>query len=95
MLLSDNRTESYSTVDISKGGVCFLARRRFWTDEEIKIRIWLLKDKEPLYAKARVAWIKNIGLLAKDNKYKVGLEFIELKNRDKRILFKFMKSISV
>lgn len=96
ILLPGNQIESFQTIDISEGGVCLVTERKLETDAQIQIRLKLLKRKESLCVRACVAWIKAIEELPKGsaNKYRLGLEFINLKNRDKKIISKFIKSIS-
>lgn len=96
VLLSENKAERGQTVDISKGGICFVSERLFATDAQMEIKLELPENKRLIFVRVRVAWIKNIEQLPKKSvdKYKVGLEFIKLKNKDKKILAKFIKSIS-
>lgn len=65
-------------------------------DSQIDIKLKLSTKKTPLYIKGRVAWIKSEEVTQKDssNKYRVGLEFTNLKNKDKKIISQFLKSIS-
>ncbi len=96
VLLPENKVESCRTVDISEGGVCFENGCRLETDAQIQIKLKFPKEKEPVCIRARAAWIKTIGEVSEigANKYRLGLEFINLKNRDKKIISKFTKSIS-
>lgn len=93
ILLPENRTEAFETVDISEGGICLVSKRLLKTDSQVKIKLKLHKNKEPIHAKARVAWIKKMERLPRDtvNKYQVGLEFINLKNKYRKILCKELK----
>ena len=94
-MLPENKVESCRTLDISEGGVCFENGCRLETDAQIQTKLKFPKEKEPVSIRARVAWIKNIEELPKGSaKYRLGLEFINLKNRDKKIISKFIKSIS-
>lgn len=96
ILLPENETESSQVVDISVGGICFISERPLKTDAQVKIRLVLPKRKELIYTKGRVTWMKKLEEFPKErlDKYKVGLEFIGLKDKEKRILSKFIKSIS-
>ena len=93
VLLPENKTEVTQTVNISEGGICFVSKRSLATDSQIKIELELPKNKKTIHVKARVAWIKEIGRLPGQavNKYKVGLEFIGLKDKDRKILSKELK----
>ena len=93
ILLPGNKIDLLQTVDISEGGVCFMHRKLLKTDSEIKIRLRFFKNKEPIYTRARVAWIKKMEPSAKAlNKYKVGLEFIYLKDKYRKIILKELRS---
>ncbi len=96
ILLPGNQIESSQTMDISEGGVCFESGCRLETDAQIQIKLKFPKEKEPVCVRARAAWIKAIEKMSEisANKYRLGLEFINLKNRDKKIISKFTKSIS-
>jgi len=94
---SKNKIETMQTVDISEGGVCFITKKALKTDSWINIRLEFDKAKEPvIHAKARVAWIKKIELLSGEslNKYKVGVEFIDLKSKYRKIISRELKSLS-
>lgn len=93
LILPDNKRELTETVDISEGGVCFISRRQLKTDAQVKIRLELLKNKESIYAKGRVAWLKKMEISSPEaiDKYKIGLEFTALKNRDRKILRRELK----
>lgn len=88
-----NKTEVSQTVDISEGGVCLATKRLLKTDSKIRIRLELPKYKEPIYAWARVAWIKKLERLPTEtfDKYKMGLEFINLENKYRKILCRELK----
>lgn len=93
IFLSRNKIEPAKTLDLSEGGVCLVTRRLLKTDSRVRIRLELHKNKEPIYAKARVAWIKKLDRLAQEtfDKYKVGLEFINLENKYRKNLCKELK----
>jgi len=97
VLLPEDKKETSQTIDISEGGICFISGNNFNMNAKISIKIALPKHKKPIYADARVAWIKNVGDIspkAEKKRYKIGLEFTSLKKRDREILSKFMKSLS-
>ena len=89
----DGRKSAFQTVDISQGGICFTSDTSLATDTEVKIQVELLKKKASITAKARVAWIKKVERLPTDNtdKYKIGLEFTKMENKDKAVLSKELK----
>ncbi len=94
IFLPEDKTESMQTIDISKGGICFITRKLLKTDSQTKIKLDFGKDKGLIHADARVAWIKRMELLSgeKLNKYKVGVEFIGLKSKDRLVIAKELKS---
>ncbi len=95
IFLPRNKAETQQTVDISEGGICFVTRKLLKTDSQINIRLEFDKTKEPvIHANARVAWIKKIESLSGEplNKYKVGVEFIGLESKYRKIISKELKS---
>lgn len=93
--LPKNKVETMQTIDISEGGICFIAKKPLKTDSNINIMLEFDKAKEPVvHAMARVAWIKKIELLSGEsiNKYKVGVEFINLKSKYRKIISRELKS---
>ncbi|MFH1269840.1 MAG: ATP-binding protein [Candidatus Omnitrophota bacterium] len=96
ILLPENQIESSQSIDISEGGVCLLTKTKLQTDARVRIRLKFLKSEKPLSISARVAWIKTMEETPEisANKYKLGLEFTVLKNRDKKIISKFINSVS-
>ena len=75
------------SVDVSEGGICLVIKHLLKTDSQLKISFVFPENKEfVITAKVRVAWIKKIELLFGEDadKYKVGLEFVNLENRYKK-----------
>lgn len=94
-VLAEDKLEPLQTIDISAKGLCFAYPRPLKTDTLIELKLKIPKYKEPLKIKSRVAWIKRQEEPhIEGNKFKVGLEFVELKDKDKRIISQFLKSIS-
>ena len=96
ILLPEGKTESAQTLDISKGGICFISKRKLEKGKDVGVKLRFPKRKETISALARVTWIKDIRALPSKtaNRYKVGLVFIKLKAKEKKILSKFIKLIS-
>ena len=93
-MLTKGKIDTARTVDISLGGICFETSAKLKTDALIKVRLQLSKERVPFSVGARVAWIRHIDELPKGiNRYKAGLEFVDLKAKDKRALSSFIKSI--
>lgn len=95
IFLPEHKTELSQTIDISTGGICFISKTPLETDARINIGLKLQKNSKPLYLKGRVAWRKNITESQKEcfDKYKIGVEFLGLKDKKKKIL-QFIRSIS-
>ena len=93
---SGDKTVYSQTVDISKGGLCFVSEQRFETDEHIVVKLKSPDGKRSLDIKARIAWRKNISEGSKElsNMYKTGVEFIGLKEVDRKELSELIQSIS-
>ncbi|MFA5089035.1 MAG: ATP-binding protein [Candidatus Omnitrophota bacterium] len=81
------------TVDISHKGICFLSKNKLKTDSVINIRFELLRKKETVSAQARVAWLQKLDGLPGDHggRYKTGLEFVHLGEKDQGTLEKELK----
>lgn len=97
IIISENERETSKTIDVSRGGISFTTERLLKTDANINIRLQVPRNKRPLSLDGRVAWIKDMQELPKIGrpKYKVGVEFVHLKNKDKRIVSRLIKSITV
>jgi len=87
-------TSKMQSIDISEGGLCFIANRSMITDSQVILHFGLGKNKS-LYAKGRVTWIKKIDEDSNMdiNKYKVGVEFKGLTTKNKRIIRSLINSI--
>ena len=96
ILLPGGKTESARTLDISKGGICFISKRKLEKGRDVGVKLRFPKGKKTISAKAGVTWIKDIKALPSKTvtRYKVGLKFIKLKAKEKKILSKFIKLIS-
>jgi len=79
------------TINISKGGLCFLSKNHLRTDSIIDIRLKIPGSREYFLAKARIAWVSKADGLD-EGFYKIGLEFIKLSASNKKILSKFIES---
>ena len=83
------KPEPAETLDISQGGMCFVSPRAFKADEKVDIRLTLSPGKV-FQSPARVAWIRKLYT----GSYKVGLEFTNLKGREKKALAGFLRSLT-
>lgn len=93
-LLAKDKTEQMQAVDLSRGGLCFVSKRLLKTDSEVEISMELPKSKKTIHTMARVAWIKRMERATKEavNKYQIGLEFVSMKDKDRKLLSKELKS---
>lgn len=96
ILSPGGKTESARTLDISKGGICFISKRKLEKGRDVGVKLRFPEGKKTISARARVTWIKDIKALPSKTvtRYKVGLVFIKLKAKEKKILSKFIKLIS-
>ena len=88
ILIPEKKTELSQTIDISTAGICFTSKTPLETDAKIKVGLQFQKGRKPFYITGRVAWRKNIAEDQKGrvNKYMVGLEFTDLKEKKKELL---------
>lgn len=84
------------TVDISQGGICFVSSRPIETDKQVEMKFKLPGRRNHLNIKGRVAWImplEGFPIPLKTNKYKVGVEFIGSKDKNRKNFEKFVKGV--
>lgn len=92
ILLPKDEELSSQTVDISKGGIAFYSPRPFKTDAKVELALRMPNRDKPLMLKSQTAWIKEIS--NEDvRRYKIGLEFVGLKDVEKKIISGFLKSL--
>ena len=86
--LKDHKKYYWESMDLSLGGICLLGEVPLKTDEKATVSMTLLKKKKPFHAMTRVAWIQKIepGAAPVAGKYKIGLEFTHIDDKDKEIL---------
>jgi PAS domain S-box-containing protein len=77
------------SIDVSIGGICLVVKHLLKTDSQLKVSFVFPENKEfIILAKVRVAWVRKMeplfGKVA--DKYKVGLEFINLENKYKKFI---------
>lgn len=99
LVFPDGKTEYSQTVDISEGGISSLTRTKTLPkiNTKIMIRLELPPYKKPIYVKARIAWIQKIATLTKEvgEKYRFGLDFINIEPKDKKAISSLVKSVSL
>lgn len=60
------------TIDISKGGIGIISRRKIPLDEKIAVEIDTQPDGEPILVMGKVVWVRK---MSDDDRYRVGLKF--------------------
>ncbi len=82
ILLPDRQAEKTETLDISKGGLCFLTGKPLETDKRVEVKLKLPQTSRPFLMKGRVAWVKRIEEIpGKADRYKVGVEFLHARTK--------------
>lgn len=85
--------ELCQTFDLSLDGLYFISRRLFEENARVHVRFHLLKKKKAIEARGRVAWVQRMERCEGEpaDTYKVGLEFVDLKENDRKLLSKEVK----
>ncbi len=82
------------TLDISQRGISFVCKSALKTDAVVDIRLMMGREKVPVCFKGRITWIKKQEVSGGEDAYKVGLEFVNLKNSESKKMKKFVKTIT-
>jgi len=96
LFLPTGKVELSESVDVSEGGICLIIKHLLKTDSQLKISFVFPENKEFIIeVKVRVAWIRKMEpIFGKDtDKYKVGLEFISLENKYRRIIRRKLRNV--
>ncbi|MFH1198888.1 MAG: ATP-binding protein [Candidatus Omnitrophota bacterium] len=93
--ISDGSTEAAKTVDISQGGFCFVCANKLETDSLVHAKLKLPGKNKFVIVEGKVAWIKDISDFSKcdSRKYRVGMEFTNIKEAEKNKLLQFIKKL--
>ncbi|MFC1807453.1 ATP-binding protein [Candidatus Omnitrophota bacterium] len=85
-----DKAQTCQSIDLSEGGICFKCKAPLKTDSEVKIKFDLLKSKKLINTDARVTWIKQSEIMPADpsDRFKIGLEFMNLGEKDKSLLLR-------
>jgi len=89
LFLPAEKVELSESVDVSEGGICLVIRHLLKTDSQLRVSFAFPENKEFIItAKVRVAWIRKFEILFGEDadKYKVGLEFVDLENKYKKVI---------
>jgi len=63
---------SAQTVDISKGGIGLISKRKIPLDQKIALQIETAPDAEPILVLGKVVWVRKLN---DEDRYRVGLKF--------------------
>ena len=77
--------------DISEGGVSFIVYERLSRGMNLDIQIQTPFDSLPIFAKAKVAWIENVGK-EHEKMFEVGVEFTEINQKDQTRLKTYIEN---
>lgn len=85
---TDKKGGEMQTVDISEGGVCIFLDRSIKRDQESEFVFELPKEKT-IKVRGRMAWIRKD---KETNKYRAGFEFLNIKDKDRLAIRKFIET---
>lgn len=97
--LTSSSTEEFKVItrDISAGGLMFELERDIPKESELELEIYQPGNRDKtiffsIHSLARVAWIKRLegNLEQGENKYRMGIEFLEIKQEDRQRVAKFI-----
>lgn len=83
------KSENYITKDISEGGIRFLVHEFIPKDSVLKIRLTLKKITFSFEAVAKIMWIRQ---LPHNDKYEVGVEFMDMPKKAAEYLVNYVKT---
>jgi PAS domain S-box-containing protein len=89
LFLPAEKVELSESVDVSEGGICLVIKHLLKTDSKLTVSFAFPENKEfVILAKVRVAWIRKFETLFGEDadKYKVGLEFVDLDGKYKKVI---------
>ncbi|MBU1125280.1 MAG: PilZ domain-containing protein, partial [Candidatus Omnitrophica bacterium] len=94
VLFPDKKQENSQTIDISEGGLCFSSTRPLATDTKISLYLTLPRTKNTLHLRGRAAWLKPVNeeYSQKIRSYLIGIEFSGIKESERKILRKFLRT---
>ncbi|MFA5090855.1 MAG: ATP-binding protein [Candidatus Omnitrophota bacterium] len=96
VLSASDEAASAHTVDISHGGICFVCNKLLEANKQVTIDLRLPNRKVPLAIKGRVAWVSPIEEAKGEvHKYKVGVEFIDLKRKERNVFKESFKRLNM
>jgi hypothetical protein len=80
------------TKNISKGGICLIVYEELKELDLLDLKIYLPESKTPISAVGRVVWVRDfiIGDIAYGKRFDIGIEFIEINEKDLNQLDKYL-----
>ena len=80
--------------NISAGGICIMTGESLKAGDVLKIEIILPENPPIVHALGKVSWIKPFGYLdEKKQRYDVGVEFVEIDERERERVNKYVFSL--
>ena len=73
--------DNIQTIDISRGGIGFIAPQVVPIKEQIAIEIELTPDEDPVLVMGQVQWVRK---LAESENYRIGMKFTDILAADSR-----------
>ncbi|MDD5634089.1 MAG: PilZ domain-containing protein [Candidatus Omnitrophica bacterium] len=84
------------TENIGAGGVCVELEKPLQLFEEVSLDIFLSDEKPPISCKGKIVWVvKNrpMGKQGKTLKYDTGVEFIDMPEKERKLIAQIVKDI--
>src|SRR6266850_1332123 len=79
--------ESSHSIDISKGGIGFIARQEVPLNKKIAIEIALAPDGESLLVIGKVTWVRQLS-----DKYRIGIRFSDVRDGSRSRLDRYFRT---
>ncbi|MCM8801188.1 MAG: PilZ domain-containing protein [Candidatus Omnitrophica bacterium] len=92
--LFDDKTAPFlvtSTKDISGGGLCLRVFDQFEAGSILLFKFILPGLPRFIFTKGRIVWIKELSRLGKGKVFELGVEFIEIKEEDKKRIEEYVR----
>jgi c-di-GMP-binding flagellar brake protein YcgR len=82
--------ENIRTVDVSKGGIGLVSKKRIPLKREIAVELDFSAEGEPVFAIGKVCWVKKI---KGTDTYRIGLTFKDVLRGSKSRLNKYFQDV--
>ena len=88
--LPGTKASGYLTLDISRGGICFLVHEFLPVNSILKVKLRLKKDYFTFEALVRVKWIKEDTIASR---FEIGVEFTDISPAASRHLISYIRAV--